>query len=227
MLIPFADVFARHTLQIRGVIHAGAHLGQEAAAYAACGVGHVLWVEANPALIPPLRKAVRRYDHRVAEACLGETTGVEVTFNLADSTDGSNRGQSSSVLPLGTHKIAHPEVTYRGSLQLLTSSLDDVMSQHWPAAWERPNMLNMDLQGYELHCLRGAVETLRDIDVIYTEVNEDQLYEGCAVLPDLVDYLADAGFVFVEKHLAGSQTRDLADGQRWVGWGDAVFIRAA
>lgn len=225
VLIPFSDLFARHQLTVTGVIHAGAHIGQEAPAYKAAGIDHVLWIEANDRLLRALNKVAGAHGHHVAHACLGATTGEAVTFHVADSTDGSNHGQSSSVLPLGTHQVAHPEVTYKSEVSMTTTSLDDVVTDAWPLEWGAPNMLNMDLQGYELHCLRGADRVLSYLDVIYTEVNEDELYEGCVLLPDLVAYLAARGFELAEKRLAGAQTRDCADGGRWVGWGDAVFLR--
>lgn len=127
------------------------------------------------------------------------------------------------MLPLGTHATAHPEVTYRETITLQTVRLDDVVEDEWPHDWPTPNMLNMDLQGYEMHCLLGAPHVLDAMDVIYTEVNVDSLYDGCVLLPDLTAFLDDLGFELLDMRLAGATSR--SGPGRWLGWGDAIFVR--
>jgi hypothetical protein len=61
---------------------------------------------------------------------------------------------------------------------------------------------------------------------VYAEVNLDELYEGCALLPDLDAFLEDRGLTRVETRLWGSQHRDERDGETWFGWGDAVWVRS-
>src|SRR5436190_18563658 len=102
-----------------------------------------------------------------------------------------------------------------------TQTLATLMSANWP--WdERPNFLNMDLQGYELECLKGAEPILSWFDWIYTEFFEDPLYEGSALMPELTAWLDQRGFRLAEKKMFGAQTRE-ARGERWYGWGDALF----
>jgi FkbM family methyltransferase len=224
VLIPLQDVIDRYGLAISGVIHAGAHLGQEAEIYGSCGIRDVLWIEANPKTIDELRTNVEPLGHRVASACLGATTGEIVTFNIADTPSGANRGMSSSVLPLGTHLERHPNVRYVSQIELTTRTLDSVVVEHSATGW---NVLVLDVQGYELHVLRGASKTLLHTDCIYSEVNLDELYAGGALLADLDAFLEDRGFTRRETRLYGSQYRDERDGERWFGWGDAVWMRAA
>jgi FkbM family methyltransferase len=222
MLISLRQVLERHGLRIGGSVHAGAHLGQEAEVYRSCGIADVLWIEANPALIDELRANVEPRGHRAVQACLGATSGARVTLNIADDEARTNRGLSSSLLPLGTHRDRHPEVAYVDAIELETRTLDSVAAEHGAMEW---NLLVMDVQGYELQVLEGAAETLPHVDCVYSEVNVDELYEGCVLLPDLDAFLAAREFTRVETRLWGSQHRDERDGEGWFGWGDAVWVR--
>ena len=225
MLFPLSELVERYRMKISGVVHAGAHTGQEAADYEACGIERVLWIEANPELMAPLNEHVFPYGHVSVCACLGARDGDEVTFHYADTADGSNQGQSSSVLPLGTHAQRHPEVRYVAVQPMRTQTLPSVVPGNWP--WPgRPNFMNLDLQGYELECLKGAAPILPWFDWIYSEINEDPLYEGAALLPELAAWLAERGFRIAEKRLFGAQERNSKEAP-WFGWGDALFVRAA
>ena len=73
--------------------------------------------------------------------------------------------------------------------------------------------MNLDIQGAELLALKGAGEILKHIDYIYTEVNVNELYEGCALLPELESFLKKRGF----KIFAIEMTQH--------GWGDAFFVK--
>jgi FkbM family methyltransferase len=174
MMFPLAELVARYRMKINGVVHAGAHTGQEAEDYEACGIEQVLWIDANPEMMAPLNEHVFPYGHVTVCACLGARDGDQVTFHYSDSADGGNRGLSSSVLSLGTHTQVHPEVGYVATQPMLTQTLATLLPANWP--WPgRPNFINLDLQGYELECLKGAETILAWFDWIYTEINEDPL----------------------------------------------------
>jgi FkbM family methyltransferase len=203
-------IIARHDLRITGVIHVGAHLGEEAPDYAAAGIPTVWWVEGNPDIIPALEANVARYGHRVICAVVSEFDDEEVTFNVTNY-----ESLSSSILQFGTHRQVSPDVHWVEHKKLRTKTLDRIVRDNGISGC---NFLNMDLQGAELLALRGGEELLRSIDYIFTEINVDELYIGCARLPQLDDYLARAGFARVAIQMAGSETN-------WVGWGDALYIR--
>jgi len=107
---------------------------------------------------------------------------------------------------------------------MLTRTLASVLTESW--LWpDSPDFMNLDVQGYELQCLKGAEPVLASFKWIYTEINEDPLYEGCALLPELAAWLAARGFRMAEKRLWGAQERGARSGS-WFGWGDALFVRA-
>ena len=224
MLLPLPGLVERFQMKITGVVHVGAHIGQEAEAYEACGIQRVLWIEANPELMGYLNERVYPLGHVTACACLGARDGDQVTLHLAESRDGHALGQSSSVLPFGTHAQVHPDVRFVADLPMVTQTLATLLGTSWP--WDvAPNFISLDVQGYELECLKGAEPVLGSFEWIYAEVNEDPLYEGCALLPELAGWLEARGFRLAKKKLWGAQERDSTQA-RWYGWGDALFVRA-
>jgi FkbM family methyltransferase len=216
MLIPLAEVLARHAHRIpaiTGILHLGAHTGEEAQAYADCLAGvPVWWVEGNPQLMGQLINHVQPYGHHCINALVGAEDDAEVTFNIA------NNGQSSSVLPLGTHRQASPDVHYTGTQSHTLITVDTLAEKYRISG---ANLINADLQGFELEALKGAERTLALADLLYLEVNVDPLYKGCVLLPELDEWLDCRGFERVEMLLAGNPRR----GPGWVGWGDGVYVR--
>ena len=75
------------------------------------------------------------------------------------------------------------------------------------------NLINLDVQGYELEVFKGAEETLKNIDYIISEINKDETYLGCAKINELEDFLSPYGFKLVEQNWAG------------ITWGDGFFIK--
>lgn len=220
MLIDLAELVRKRNLTITGVLHVGAHLGEEAEKYEECGIREVWWIEANPDLIAALYAHVEPFGHRVVRALVSDTAGEEVTFHVA------NNGQSSSILEFGTHSKVSPDVHYIAD-QVHTSTTidalaDDVRSRGYGDLFDQLNFLNMDLQGAELLALRGAEETLGQIAACYLEVNVDELYQGCARLEQLDEFLGARGFERTDLRLAGDQRRDQPN---WAGWGDGLWVR--
>ena len=214
--------------QCKSAIHVGAHVGQEAATYAAWGITDVLWIEANAELLDELRANVEQYGHQVVHACLGAKSGETVTFHIADEASGANHGQSSSVLELGTHKQKHPEVFYRDHVEMVTRTLDEVVAETVPEWMDRGDMLlSTDVQGLDLDVLRGGRSTLAASILVMQEVNVDPLYVNAGLFPDLDAFLVENGFEVQEVLLAGCQRRDCSDGgSKWTGWGDHYATRA-
>lgn len=210
MLIPFSELKRKFKLDVSGVVHVGAHEGQEYKDYrASFGNIPILWIEADPTVFIRLKETIPAGNCYFANALVSDESDQMVTFNVA------NNEQSSSMLELGTHEHVHPEVVYVDQLTLMTSTLDEIVSD--PAfsdAAADANFLNMDVQGAEDKVIAGGHDFLNKVEYIYTEVNRDALYKGGVLLPDLDDQLEEQGFrrmqTLMHEHL---------------GWGDALYMR--
>ena len=205
------DAFSRYGVTPRGIVHIGANLCQERGIYARAGVPdeRVLWIEAIPELVASVRANLPP-TVRIVQAVVSDRAD-DVTFYVTN-----NGGQSSSFLPLAEHRIEHPSVHEVAELRLRTSTLPDILAADAAAGGpsaDAYDFLVMDIQGAELHALRGAESILRNFVGIYLEVNVKPLYEGCGLLPEVTDLLERHGFRQAEI----SMTRH--------GWGDALFLR--
>lgn len=211
MLIPFNQLFARHGIKPKGVLHLGSSIGQEAEEYHRQGIARVIWVEAIPSVFAELRENIKKYPgHLAFNACVSDQNGIEVLFNVAN-----NGGQSSSFLEFGTHAVEHPTVkfvrtipmkTMRADTLLMGAGLDKEITGGW--------FLNLDLQGAELLALKGMRNLLGRFDHAYIEVNERELYKGCPLVGDIDHYLKQFGFTRVETKFTNH------------GWGDAYYARS-
>lgn len=114
----------------------------------------------------------------------------EVVFHEAGN------GASSSCLPMAErHLEAAPYTAYTGEQTVRCATLDSLLDEI-----VRPDdrvMLKLDVQGYEREVLRGAGETLELVDMIDTELSLCELYEGQALLPEMVTCLHEARFLTV------------------------------
>jgi FkbM family methyltransferase len=186
---------------IRGVLHVGAHTFEEEPFYYANGMNddQILWIEANTTLIPKHKK-------NVVCAVIGDEDNKEVEFMV------TNNMQSSSILNLKTHKEEHPWVheisRSKRTLITLNTLLHQLEKTH-----DAFDFINLDIQGAELMALKGATKLLPYIRSIYTEVNIKELYEGCAQMFEIDDFLNTWGF----KRVATEMTSH--------GWGDAFYIK--
>jgi hypothetical protein len=58
-----------------------------------------------------------------------------------------------------------------------------------------PDLLKLDVQGYELEVLKGAEKALRQMSAILIEVNFIDIHKGAPLIDELVLFLRDKGFV--------------------------------
>ena len=58
----------------------------------------------------------------------------------------------------------------------------------------RIHLVKIDVQGFELHVLRGAEKSLSQIDHIFVEAGIERLYEGAPIFTEIFEYLSARGF---------------------------------
>jgi FkbM family methyltransferase len=199
------ELFKNYDIDLYGVIHVGAHYGQEYNDYVSMGMKNIIYIE-------PLKD-----NYKVLLESLPQDARVK-TFNIAIGNmtgeidmfvETANRGQSSSVLEPGTHLDTYPSIVFDKKETVKIDKLDNL-------EFDRSlyNVLNIDVQGYELEVLKGATETLKSIDVIFSEVNTGEVYKGCAKMDEIDAFLKPFGFVNAYNHLYAN-----------IGYGDAIYIK--
>lgn len=202
MLIDFIEAIKKYDLNITGIVQAGAHWGTECDIYKQIGVKDIILIEPCSEAYSVLVNKFQSDPHvTLLKFALGSRNGV-VNMN----TEKKNNGQSNSILKPKLHLQQFPDIVFNGTERVVQRKLDELILDK-----SKYNTLVMDVQGYEGEVLRGAEELLEGIDVVYTEVNKDFLYEDCTQINELDMLLSE----FDRVHTS------------WDGgnWGDAIYKR--
>jgi FkbM family methyltransferase len=207
MLISFRDIRNKHKINVRGILHIGAHHAEEAYSYSSCGVNNVIWVEADPKTFIELQEKINNYpNHKSYCFAASNVDGQELDFHVASN------GESSSILEMDKHTIYHPHITIIDKKKVFTKKVDTFLDEE-NINPNNYNFLNLDIQGAELLALTGMEKALNEIDYIYTEVNSGEVYKGCAKIEELDEYLSKFNFERVETKMTEYE------------WGDAFYIK--
>jgi len=135
-----------------------------------------------------LFEANRQYEASLRDACrsianseyridlLGATSGELVAFHVM--------GDGSSVFP---------EVTSfpRKTVSMATRTLDESI----PELARSPMLVKLDVQGYELEVLKGSRRVLSLAEVVLLETALLTYNEGSPLFVEVVEFMADKGFV--------------------------------
>jgi FkbM family methyltransferase len=184
------------------VIDAGAHLGSfSLAAKQIFPAAQFHLVEPQPACTQPLTALCAREGFTLHACALAERAG-RVDMSRADTPNTGVHVQPDG----GAETVSVPARTLDGLFA-------DLISRHSRV------LLKLDLQGYELHALRGATNVLPHIEAILTEVSFfAQAYEPSVA--ELLAFLDVAGFQLYDVAALSGRTRDNRLRQ-----GDFVFVR--
>jgi FkbM family methyltransferase len=185
----------------RVVIDGGAHLGTFSLAARKIYPGarfHLF--EPQSACLPALRQLSAREGFTLHECALGDAEGSV----LLHKSDAPSTG-------------AYVTTAVGDSEAVRAATLDATLSA--TLGREDRALLKLDLQGYELHALRGAKVALGSIEVILTEVSFfAQAYEPPIL--ELMTFLGSHHFVLYDVAALAARSRDNRLHQ-----GDLVFVR--
>jgi FkbM family methyltransferase len=199
MILNLKTLIEEHSCEIDGVLHVGAHYGQELPLYRELNLSPIVLIEAVPEICEELLKNVRPGE-RVIQVAVGNKDLVDMEMYV----DEANQGGSSSILKPVLHLSQYSHITFPKKRTVTVWKID---SLNLPQC----NFLNIDIQGYELEALKGATEYLKGVDFIMVGVNRDEVYENCARVEELDEFLSS--FERVATDWAGGA------------WGDAFYIR--
>jgi FkbM family methyltransferase len=173
-------------IEFKGVLHVGAHKCEELEIYNNyITPDKIVWIEANPTLV---KENLKSYPNlKIFSEVVGEEDGKEVNFNITNNT------LSSSTLDFKEHSKLHPHVKIVDKFKTYTKTLNTIFEEN-NLNFNNYNFLVLDIQGVELSALKGLKNNLSHFNAIFTEINEDELYEGCCKLKDLDVYLQQFNF---------------------------------
>jgi FkbM family methyltransferase len=203
MILQLKDLVKKYNMNVSGVIHIGAHYGEEVSNYVNLGIDDIV-------LFEPLEKNFEILKNNVSELNANITGYCVALGNKNQNVNmflSSNNLESSSVLKPKIHLDLHPEVVFSGEELVEMKRLDDFSFKNY-------NFINLDVQGYEMEVLKGAEKTLEYVDYLYCEVNRNEVYEGNAYIEEIDNYLSNYNMRRVE-------TSWWYDGP----WGDALYIK--
>lgn len=175
------------TLEVDGILDVGGNRGQFSLACQLARLGiPIVAFEPIPTEAETFRKVHASNKNIVLiESALGETSG-EATLHLSNSAD------SSSLLPIGKRQTElFPSTAEVGTLTVAVKRLDDC-AELWKGRTSQ--LLKIDVQGFELSVLKGAISCLKDCKYVYAECSEMALYDGQALRGEVSEFLKIHGF---------------------------------
>jgi len=146
---------------------------------------------------------------RLHPIALGPRDGT-ATIEVTDFSD------ASSVLALTAEGRSTFKVAPAGRRDVRMATLDGLVAA---GAVRSPDLLKLDVQGYELEVLKGADACLRAAAAVICEVSFRQFYQAQALFPDVLSFLGGRGF---QLRAFGSSLRP---GEP-LSQADALFVKA-
>jgi FkbM family methyltransferase len=110
-------------------------------------------------------------------------------------------------------RLSWSPATYPTTCTVTTVTLDTWAEREGITALD---LLWLDVQGYELPILKASPKILPHITLIFVEVNFIEAYKGCALYPEVKEWLESQGFEQIAY--------DFADQTSWF-FGNALFAK--
>jgi FkbM family methyltransferase len=169
--------------EINLVLDVGANAGRYAEGLRSSGFrGRIVSFEPTSEAFATLKvKAGLDSDWSCEQLALSDVDGERLINVSANSW-------SSSLLPISAqHVESAPESFFVRSEIVNTSRIDTLSSRLVPD--DGRVFLKLDVQGHELWVLRGAERTLSQIDALECELTVVTLYDGQALIGEILEYL--------------------------------------
>lgn len=231
MYIPLQGILNKYKIQPKGVIQVGCHWAEEHEEFVSCGIERFVYIEPCK---ESFEKMVAKFVGTVQWAANGDENMKQQIKNgyvklysngwkeidfyklACGSSEGEmpmyvshqNQGQSNSFLKPHLHLEQHPDIIFDDSELVKVVTLDSLSIEK-----EKYSLLVIDTEGYEGEVLKGATETLKHIDIIYTEINRAQTRINNLLVEELDIMLPE--FQRVETFWPAPNLT----------WGDCIMVR--
>lgn len=209
MELDLVELLRSCRLRVEGVVHVGAHVGDEVDDYRRCGIGRQVWIEPQPEVFARLRARIAgNPEARAYNVACGSSAG-EAEMHLLSGND----GRSNSLLAPKLHLERFPEFTPAGTIRVPVVTLDELFAREGLDPRAYPLMV-LDVQGFEMHVLRGAGGYLSSgCKAVVSEVAAAELYAGGCLVGELDEFFGERGFVRLRTKWAAGCA------------GDAFYVR--
>ena len=201
-----------------GVIHVGAHQGEEVDAYLDAGFERIVLIEANPGSYEYLLQRFAGDTRiRVFHCAIADHDGF-VDLHIHTSRTGNT--EPASILPLKRFKEIVKTLHTPETLRVPCYRLDTLLDLNGMRA-DQFSLLNVDVQGAELLVLKGARRVLDAVGAVISEVSLIELYEGCAGEQEIAELLAGCGF----RRVTGIYHSLYDENSTFPAWGECLFCK--
>jgi len=175
---------------IDGIIHVGAHLGQEVKDYRKFNLNKIILFEPQKEIFNRLASNVKGLNNVVCyNFGLGAKNEKKVLYKSKE-----NNGLSSSVLYPELHLSVQPKISFDDSEEIEIKRFDSLEI-------DSLKFLAIDVQGFELEVLKGFGKELEKVEFIFTEINTKYLYRNNVLVSDIDRYLKEFNFERIYTNL--------------------------
>jgi FkbM family methyltransferase len=203
-----SDIIVKFNLSKKGLIHIGAHWGEEAEEYDRIYFENILWIEADPDNYKILKNNISNYNNQKAINVLCSDKKDIVFFNITN-----NQGHSSSLLDFDYKMIKNiwKGMTVEKKIKLQSQRFQDLVVDKQIDIYKYTTLV-LDVQGAELLVIKGFGKFLSNILLIQTEVNFKRLYKDSALFHQINSFLINEGFRRIYLSISDEQ-------------GEAVYLK--
>jgi len=181
----------RQGIEPKTIIDVGASIGMFTKA------ANYLFPEAIIHSFEPLKSSFAKM-----KSLIGDNKNVKMyNFALGEKNEHtaineSSYEYSSSILEMSDeHKNAFPYTAESTKQEIDVKILDEVFDDK---AIEKPVLIKLDVQGYELNVLKGATNFLDKCDYIIIELSFKELYKQQPLFHDIYSFLVDKKFMLMD-----------------------------
>lgn len=187
---------------MKGVIQIGAHYAEEYEGWLSEGATNFIFFEPVLANYNKMVQILPKSEHiKTYRMALGNETSWRRMY-----CETVHKGKSCSLLKPLRHLEQYPDIVFDQTEEVEVRRLDDI--NYNKTLYDH---LHIDVQGYELEVLKGAVESLKHFTTVETEVHRAELFEGCSMYQDVCNFLFAQDFNLDSIYWRGNT------------WGDAKF----
>jgi len=216
MLINFTKIKKKYNMNITGIIHVGAHYGEEFKEYLHNNIKTIHAFEPLRDNLNILKKNIKKLKKRAKIKIYPFALGNKKVKKKAIFLSDNNELQSSSFLKPKLHLVQHPNITFKKKEFVNIDKLDNLKIKD-------SNFMSIDVQGFELEVLKGSKKTLNKVKYIYCEVNTGETYSKNPLISDIDKFLNKYNFKRVETFFP--KYRKFFFFKKNYSWGDALYIK--